>query len=207
MSKTILFKHFVFSCFLVLLLCSLLDNMTMAQETETPVRVGHLVYADGMSGKCFAEAFLTTVARETGIEVQRTFEMVDLASERIYEFPFLVMTGSDRFTLSDAEKDNLRTYLNRGGFLLASAGCSNGNWADSYRTLMAELFSDSPMQPLALDHPIFHMIYDIERIDAKKGDGQGTLWPIDRRPVSRCLFTVGPQRHRPCRRVLLLLRR
>lgn len=179
MSNTVRIKHFLFSCSVVLVLYGLSDNITRAQEEQTPVRVGRLVYAGGMTSRCFADGFLDTVERETGIKVQRTLEPVNLASEQIFEFPLLIMTGEDGFTLSDTEKQNLKAYLNRGGFLLASAGCSNQDWAASYRRVMAEVLPDQSMQPISLDHPMFHTIYDIERIEVKKGSGGGAIYGLE----------------------------
>jgi hypothetical protein len=39
------------------------------------------------------------------------------------------MTGEGAFSLTDDERKNLKAYLEKGGFLLASAGCSSKDWA------------------------------------------------------------------------------
>ncbi len=122
---------------------------------EGVVSVGRLSYAGGRIGKCFAAEFLEALANETHIRLQRTFVPVPMGSEALFQFPFVVMTGNGSFTLSPAERANLKAYLNRGGFLLASAGCSDLAWAQSFRTEIAKVLPDAKLQKLSLQHPIF----------------------------------------------------
>ena len=102
----------------------------------------------------------TPEARSTS----RRFHAVKLDSEEVYGYPLLIMTGEGSFRLPDSERANLRRYLERGGFLLASAGCSSAEWDRSFRREMATVFSDNPMRPLAMDHPVFHTVTVIKKL-------------------------------------------
>ena len=139
------------------------------------VSVAMLVYSDGMREMCFSQAFLTAVTRHTEIQIAPRFETAQLNGEDIFEFPLLVMSGQGPFELSSQEKVNLKAYLSRGGFLLASAGCSNEAWALSFESLMAELFPQQSLKGLGLDHPIFHMVFDIERVTTRKPTTMGAV--------------------------------
>jgi len=79
------------------------------------------------------------------------------------------MTGEGAFTLPDAERENLRRFVERGGFLLASAGCSSKEWDTSFRREMTETFTNNTMQTLDMTHTVFHTVYDVESIEAKHG--------------------------------------
>ncbi len=92
-----------------------------------------------------------------------------LASDAIYEFPLLIMTGEGSFQLPDAERESLRRYVERGGFLLASAGCSSQEWDRSFRREMATIFPDHPLRAVGMNHPMFHTVYDIGQIRTKHG--------------------------------------
>jgi hypothetical protein len=81
----------------------------------------------------------------------------------------LIMTGEGAFTLPDAERKNLRQFVERGGFLLASAGCSSEEWDRSFRREMSLVFPDHPLKPLEMSHPVFHTVHDIEKLEAKHG--------------------------------------
>ena len=77
------------------------------------------------------------------------------------------MTGEGDFQLSEAERENLRRYVERGGFLLASASCSSTEWDRAFRREMATIFPSHPLQVLDLSHPLFHMVYDIKDLPAR----------------------------------------
>lgn len=139
-----------------------------AEQQEGVVRVASLVYADGQTSVCFSSHFLDTVRRETDIHVDAGFTPIELASDALFDFPFAVMTGEGEFTLSNGEIERLAAYLDRGGFLLASAGCSNGPWDRSFRRVLERLGVERDMQPLELGHPVFHSLYDIDSIDLRK---------------------------------------
>ena len=83
----------------------------------------------------------------------------------LFEFPLVIMTGEGAFDLPDAERENLRRYIERGGFLLASAGCSSPDWDRSFRR-NGKIFPDHALEALKFDHPLFHTVYDINESTA-----------------------------------------
>lgn len=143
---------------------------------KTPVKVAILTYANGKTSQCFAAGFLTDVARHTRIVVQKEFSHATLGKPTLHNYPFVIMTGEGAFTFSDDEKSALKAYLQRGGFLLASAGCSNDPWSKSFIAVIKEIFPNEKLQTLAMDHPVFHSIYDISALPSRKA---GTTGHID----------------------------
>jgi hypothetical protein len=135
---------------------------------EGLVRVGMLVYADGKTGVCFADGFLATVGRETQVNLSRRMEAVDLSSDDLYRYPFVVMSGTGAFRLSPREVEQLRSYLSRGGFVLASAGCSDRAWADSFRQVIRDLWGPSRLQPIDAQHSVLHTLFELDRLTARK---------------------------------------
>ena len=144
------------------------------------VRVGLLVYDQGKRGVCFSEGFLTSVTRHTAINVNPRFETVNLGHDDIFEYPFLVMSGQGVFELSEKEKDNLKAYLGRGGFLMASSGCSNEAWASSFESVITELFPENRMRELDPSHAVFHTIFKIERITTRKATSEAVIYGLER---------------------------
>lgn len=147
-------------------------------KTEGKVTVGRLIYAGGKTSKCFAEGFLELADRYMESEVEREFKGIKLEDEKIYDYPFMVMTGEGPFKLSDQEKENMKSYLTRGGFLLASAGCSNKSWSDSFKASMEDLFEDVQFKELDTKHPLFHTLYDVDKIEAARGQAKGALYGL-----------------------------
>lgn len=146
------------------------DPTHVGGETRSVVQVANLVYAGSKSSECFADHFLIRAENDSTISTSRRFHAVKLRSDEIYNYPLLIMTGEGDFTLSENERTNLAAYLKRGGFLLASSGCSSTEWNRSFRREMAALFDDNEMKPLDMEHPVFHTVYDIEKLEAKHGD-------------------------------------
>lgn len=145
-------------------------NRHVGGEPDGIVQVANLVYAGSKSSKCFSDHFLIKAEKESAISTSRRFHAVKLGSEDVYSFPLLIMTGEGSFHLTDGERHNLRQFIGRGGFLLASAGCSSQDWDRSFRREMAHVFADRSLAPLGMDHPVFHTVYDIETLGAKHGD-------------------------------------
>jgi hypothetical protein len=79
-----------------------------------------------------------------------------------------VLTGGGPFTLKQAARQRLKQYLDNGGFLLASASCSNAQWASSFRKLIDRLYPERQLQSIPAEHSIRHTLYDIDRIDTRR---------------------------------------
>jgi hypothetical protein len=143
--------------------------LASAAEGTDAVACANLIYAGTRSSVCFSDKFLTAVARDTTINTARKFKAVKLADKEIFQFPFCVMTGEGSFALTEAERVNLRRYLERGGFLLASAGCSSRQWDESFRREMRIIFQDRQLEAIPESHEIFHTIYEIKSLGATHG--------------------------------------
>jgi len=145
------------------------DTGQAGGEPQGIVQVGNLIYAGTKTSKCFSDHFLKRAARDSSISTSGHLHAVKLAENELFSYPLVIMTGEGAFNLTDRERDNLRRFLERGGMLLASAGCSSADWDRSFRREMSAVFPQQPMQPLSMDHPIFHTVYDIGELRAKHG--------------------------------------
>jgi len=148
------------------------DAKQSGGEPDGIVQVANLVYAGTKSSQCFSDHFLSKAEKDSAVSTSRRFHAVKLSSDDIYEFPLVIMTGEGNFDLSDREREVLRRYVARGGFLLASAGCSSQEWDRSFRREMAKVFPDHPLQPIDMSHPIFHTVYDIRSLGPKHGQAR-----------------------------------
>ena len=145
------------------------DPPQIGGESDGTVQVAHVVYARDKSSECFSDHFLKRAEKDSAITTSQRLHSVKLASDELYGFPLLIMTGEGDFSLTEVERKNLRTFVQQGGLLLASSGCSSKEWDTSFRREMAKIFADVPMEPLAMDHLIFHTVYDIDKLTAKSG--------------------------------------
>ena len=90
---------------------------------------------------------------------------LQLTDPLLYRCPFIMMTEIGRAFFDANEAAALRTYLMKGGFLWA-----DDFWGEyAWRIWAGELGkalppAQYPIVDVALDHPIFHMLYDVHRI-------------------------------------------
>ena len=105
-----------------------------------------------------------------------------VASDRnIFNYPILYMHGRHAFHLDDAEREQLRKYLDRGMVLFADACCGSSQFDDSFRDFMRELFPDRELKRIPETHELVTsgagMGYDIRRVTRRvpAGDDADTL--------------------------------
>ena len=145
------------------------DPRQSGGEPDGIVQVANLVYAGTKSSHCFSDHFLITAEKESAISTSRRFHAVKLGSESVFEFPLVIMTGEGDYQLTETERQNLRRYVERGGLLLGSAGCSSPEWDRAFRREMATIFPDHPFQSIAVTHPLFHTVYEIDELQTAHG--------------------------------------
>jgi hypothetical protein len=99
---------------------------------------------------------LTAIATRTTLAVEKTEARVTLTSDRLWDYPYLYLTGHGNIKLSDTEVVRLREYLSRGGFLHAD---DNYGLDTNFRREIARVFPDRPLVDVPLTHPIYSIVY------------------------------------------------
>ena len=78
-----------------------------------------------------------------------------LGQDEVFDFPLLFLHGREAFSFTRAEREQLRTYLSRGGFLLADSICASEEFVTSFRREMALLFPEKKLASIPAEHPLF----------------------------------------------------
>jgi hypothetical protein len=147
----------------------LMEPRQAGGEPDGIVQIANLVYAGTKSSRCCSDHFLVKAEKDSAISTSRRFHAVKLGSNDLFDFPMVIMTGEGTFALPEQERENLRKYCDNGGVVLASAGCSSQEWDRSFRQEMAMVFPGVSLDPIGMDHPIFHMVYEIPMLHAAHG--------------------------------------
>jgi hypothetical protein len=103
---------------------------------------------------------LAAIRQRTSLAVDKTEARVTLMDERLWDYPFIHVTGHGNIKLKDAEVTRLREYLTRGGFLHVD---DNYGIDSSFRREIARVFPDRPLVDVPLTHPIYHIVYDFPK--------------------------------------------
>jgi hypothetical protein len=130
---------------------------------EPVMTIGRLHYDGG--GDWYANPsslpnLLTALRTRTGLRVSTQERVVTLADDDLWNVPYLYMTGHGNVHWSGPDLATLRRYLLQGGFLHAD---DNYGMDQSIRRELARLFPDHPLVEVPLDHPIYHLIYDLPK--------------------------------------------
>lgn len=111
-----------------------------------------------------------TLATESVWKRDLSWQTVDIAIASLadlLETPVLFISGSEALSLNTAQRENLRKYVEQGGFIFAEAcnqdGCQGEAFEADFRRFVADTF-EQPLEKLAPDHPI----WSVEaRVDAQ----------------------------------------
>jgi hypothetical protein len=98
--------------------------------------------------------------KELNTTLSPTPKIVAPNSIDIFEYPFLHMTGHGNVLFSEQDVENLRAYLNSGGFL----HIDDNYGMDQYvRGEISKLFPNQELKELAVNHPIFSTAFKFPR--------------------------------------------
>lgn len=163
----------------LLTMACLFASPPTSNSKDGVIQCANLIYAGTKTSKCFSDQFLSEMQQKTAIPTERRFKTVKLSSDELFDFPFVIMTGESSFFLTESERENLKLYLENGGFLLASAGCSNKDWDQSFRLEMKKIFGEKSLAEIEKDHPMFRTVYTIEKLALSKSSGYATLEGVE----------------------------
>jgi hypothetical protein len=91
--------------------------------------------------------------------------LVRLSSDALFHCPFIMMTEVGGAFFDDDEAAKLRAYLLKGGFLWADDFWGSSAW-HAWETQIRKVLpaKDFPIVDLPIDHPIFHTLFDVQRV-------------------------------------------
>ena len=97
--------------------------------------------------------------RVVPISIHTVYDDVALGSSNLHNYPFLYLTGHGTISANNSEVQNLRTYLEHGGFLYVD----DDYGLDSHiRNLMNRVFPDEELIELPFSHPIYNQVFLFE---------------------------------------------
>lgn len=103
---------------------------------------------------------LDAIAERTTLPVEAREARVTLLDDRLWDYPFLHITGHGNIKLTDREVERLREYLTRGGFLHVS---DNYGLDSSFRREIARVFPERKLTDVPLKHPIYSIVYEFPK--------------------------------------------
>jgi|TARA_B100001142_G_scaffold329231_1_gene391788 hypothetical protein len=118
--------------------------------------------------------------KNIGTNIQKDPAIVEVGSIDIFNYPFLYMTGHGNVVFSNNEAENLKKYLQAGGFL----HIDDNYGMDPYiRTEIKKVFPNIELSELTNNHPIFSVKYKfkngipkVHEHDAQRSQAFGIIY-------------------------------
>lgn len=138
-------------------------NKIILQDKQNISRAGSLTIAqlkyDGewKTRHAALPILLSQFNQASGIPVKYNYEEIGITDKKLFDNPVVFMTGHESFTLTDAERKNLRDYLASGGMLIAESCCGRRGFDFSFRKEMNSLFSGESLEEIASSSAIYKM--------------------------------------------------
>jgi hypothetical protein len=111
----------------------------------------------------FSELTITPVSRDVTGRFNHSVHR--LTDPEIDHCPFIMMTEPGGTYFSPEEAEHLRDYLLHGGFLWADdfwGEYAFAHWEQEIRKALPT--ADFPLMDLPIDHPLFHVLYDVQKL-------------------------------------------
>jgi len=130
---------------------------------------------------------METAAQELKIRTGTEAREVGLTDETLFEYHLVFMQGRSMFRLTDAERKQLRIFVERGGMLFANSICASKTFTESFRREMATIFPDKPLEPIPASDPLLTPAYGgfdlstVTRRDPQRSTGNEPLKDVLRK--------------------------
>ncbi len=103
---------------------------------------------------------IEAIRERTTFRVEPAEARVTLTDDRLWDYPFIHVTGHGNIKLTDVEIGRLREYLRRGGFMHVD---DNYGLDSSFRREIQRAFPDRPLVDVPLTHPIYDIVYEFPK--------------------------------------------
>ena len=116
--------------------------------------------------------FLGGIHRLTNLRVTANPNVIDIMDPSLFRFPYAYMVEPGGLDLTEPEIERLREYFARGGFLHA-----DDFWGldelENFAEQMQRVLPEYRLEPIPLNHPVFHTFFDIKEIMQIPGERAG----------------------------------
>jgi hypothetical protein len=147
---------------ITLLILILFVTASFSQNENSLFKIGRVKYSGG--GDWYNDPtsevnLLKFINKNTNIRVNPVYTFVDLASDNLFLYPVIFLTGHGNVNFSSEEVRNLRAYLENGGFLFIDDDYGLDKFI---REEMKKVFPEQEFVELPFNHGIYNIHFKFE---------------------------------------------
>lgn len=91
------------------------------------------------------------------ISIKSEYKDVSIGSSDLHSYPFIFLTGHGNISINTSEANNLRTYLDNGGFLYIDDDYGIDEHA---RKMMQQVYPEEEFIEIPYTHPIYNNVFN-----------------------------------------------
>ena len=155
----------------------------VVSQAQVKIKIAKLKYdggGDWYANKTALPNLIQFCNRELNTNIDLEDDIVDVNSLDLFLYPYIYMTGHGNVVFSPSDAENLRKYLEAGGFLHID---DNYGLDKFIRLEMKKVFPELEFVELPFDHPVYHQKFDfnggipkIHEHDGKPAQGFGLIY-------------------------------
>lgn len=138
------------------------------RQNASKFRVGQIIHDGPWKTRTAAFPMLLNAFHDvTGTPVSFDLRDVRLTDQTIFQMPFLYLTGTTDFTLTEQERANLRRFLTNGGVLFVEASEGRPSFDGAVRQELAQVLPGRKFEALPKTHSLFREPSKVEAVKAR----------------------------------------
>lgn len=154
-------KHqLIFSFLIILILGSPVHDL--AAQGRDEFKVARIQYRGGGDWYNDPSALSNLIAytrEQVPITISSRYDDVQIGSRDLQNYPFAFLTGHGTITVNNSEIENVRQWLNNGGFLYIDDDYGLNEYVLS---MIDEIYPGADLIELPFDHPIYHQVFSMD---------------------------------------------
>lgn len=124
---------------------------------------------------------LDLAGRELKIHATARSELINITDDALFDYHLVFMQGRNAFRFTDAEREQLKKYIDRGGMLFADSICASRAFSESFRREMAAIFPQNKLERIPLDDPLLSTKFggfDLKIVTRRDPQNRGANAPL-----------------------------
>ena len=102
---------------------------------------------------------MDAAAAELKIRTKVREELLDITDDSLFDYHLVFMHGRTAFRLTDAERQRLKQFVERGGMVLADSVCASPKFTKSFRNEMKLIFPNQALERIPATDPLWTTKY------------------------------------------------
>ena len=106
---------------------------------------------------------IAVLKRLTNINISDRERVVPINDPDLFKYPMVYSSEIEQMVLTDEDAAILRNYMERGGFWIVDDFWGSFEWSE-FEAQMHKVFPNREIKDIPRDHPVFHVMYDIDHL-------------------------------------------